>query len=475
MKLWKLLVFSLALLLTALQADSDVNAQNIYVSSSTGSDSNTGLSPESPLRTIAKASKNGMTIYLKAGDVFYEHVVLRNQRLTRYGEGKNPEIRGLKRLDNPEWKEVKNNIWCIDLTKGEFSGFSIEGSALDNNIGCLYEYETDQIHCRKVQTFAELQNDWDLWQTDVFDKNAVAIRYDKLYLYYTGNPNQLRLDLTVGGGYGISCHDSDVDRVNVIGFGMGGINIFGSSNVRGCRVDIIGGSTMTAGDYFAPFGNGIDFWVSRDAHDCIIEDCYISRCYDCGCSIQARHMGKAKPSNIIFRNNLIVNCCQAWEDFLRNDPDVMFEDCYFKNNIAVNCGDSPFGYSSTRKKYCNLLGANTDGDRGMNIVDNVFIGGNYYCSYSYNKLYRSNKWKGNKHYTIRGNWLLCNPSGLIAPLIVPTKASDDLSLKMATNEVIDKYRELTGDYSTKFFFQSEKKIQRKGNRAVKKYLSKHQY
>ena len=453
----------------------NISAQDIYVSSSLGSDMNSGLSPDEPLKTINVALKKGKTIYLRAGDVFYEHVVLHNQTLTRYGEGHNPEIHGFKRLDNPKWEKVEGNIWCIDLTTGDFSGFATMGSSLDNNIGCLYEYETDIIHCRKVQEYTQLVQDWDLWQTDVFDKKAVPKRYDNLYLYFSGNPNDLKVDLSVGGGYGIKCNDANVEGINVIGFGMGGITLYGSSNVRGCRVDIIGGSNMTAGDYFAPFGNGIDFWVSRDAHDCIIEDCYISRCYDCGCSIQARYMGKAKPSNIIFRNNLIKNCCQAWEDFLRNDPDVMFEECYFSNNIAVNCGESPFGYSSTRKKYCNLLGANTDGDREMNIVDNVFIGGNYYCSYSYNKLYRSNVWKGNKHYTTRGHWLLCNPSGLIKPLIIPEKAEGDKSLLTATNEIIENYRELTGDYSTVFKFKSEKRIQRKANRAVKKYLAKHQY
>ena len=58
------------------------------MSSSCGSDENTGLTPDTPLRTIAKAQKRGKTIFLKAGDVFHEYVGLSKQELRRYGKGK---------------------------------------------------------------------------------------------------------------------------------------------------------------------------------------------------------------------------------------------------------------------------------------------------------------------------------------------------------------------------------------------------
>ena len=118
--------------------------------------------------------------------------------------------------------------------------------------------------------------------------------------------------------------------------------------------------------------------------------------------------GKATPRNIVFRNNLITDCCQGWEDFLRNDPDVKYENCRFENNIVVNAGESGFGYPESRKKRCNVLGNNYEGDRGMIIRNNTFVGGNYYCSGAYNGKYTSNRWVGNLHYIPRGAYLLSN-------------------------------------------------------------------
>ena len=45
--------------------------QTIYVSSSTGSDINSGLDAEHPMKDLAKAVKAGNKILLKAGDTFY--------------------------------------------------------------------------------------------------------------------------------------------------------------------------------------------------------------------------------------------------------------------------------------------------------------------------------------------------------------------------------------------------------------------
>ena len=64
--------------------------------------------------------------------------------------------------------------------------------------------------------------------------------------------------------------------------------LIGTVTVRGCRIDMVGGSMMLNSQETVCLGNGIDFWLHRTSSDYVIEDNYISRCYDCGCSIQSK-------------------------------------------------------------------------------------------------------------------------------------------------------------------------------------------
>lgn len=443
-------------------------AQEVYVSSSCGSDENTGLTPDTPLRTIAKAQKRGKTIFLKAGDVFHEYVGLSKQELRRYGKGKNPELNGFRYLEKGQWKKVEKNLWLMDLTKAKATGYIVEGSSELNNIGCFYEYDKDQIHGRRCEKETKMKANWDFYQGDTHDFHEKKNHsFDSVYLYYDGDPNQLNLAISVGSHYGLFLSDASVENVNIKGFGTGGINLIGTVTVRGCRIDMVGGSMMLNSQETVCLGNGIDFWLYRTSSDCIIEGNYISRCYDCGCSIQGARAGRATPKNIVFRDNLITDCCQGWEDFLRNDPDVKFENCRFENNIVINAGESGFGYPESRKKRCNVLGNNYEGDKGMIIRRNTFIGGNYYCSGAYQGRYRSNIWEGNIHYIPRGAYLLSNYIGSQDVIEVPESGSARIE--------IAKYRELTGDKSTKFKVCSVSRIDTLSKRTIKKYLRKHSY
>ena len=168
-----------------------------------------------------------------------------------------------------------------------------------------------------------------------------------------------------------------------------------------------------------------------------------------------------------FCDNLISHCCQGWEDFLRNDPDVRFENCRFENNYVVYSGDSGFGYVPKRKKYCNVLGNNYEGETGMIIRNNTFVGGNFYCSGVYNGKYYSNVWYGNVHYVERGAYLLSEYNGSRDVLLVPVKGS--------SVTVIAQYRDLTGDNNTRFIVTRASKIKRLSKRIIKKFLKDHSY
>lgn len=442
--------------------------QEVFVSSSIGSDDNTGSTKSDPLKTIGMAKKKGGTIYLKAGDVFYEYTNLYKQKMQRYGEGENPELRGMRYIVKGQWKNVNENIWKLDLTRLGASGYPLMGTSELNNVGCFYEYEKDVIHGHRKYSLESLNVDWDFFQCTAEDYNKKGSKcFDFVYLFLQGNPNALELAITVGSHYGLTLNDSDVEGVNISGFGTGGINLIGTSSVKGCRIDIVGGSMMLNSEENVCLGNGIDFWLYRTSADCIIEGNYISRCYDCGCSIQGARAGMATPRNIVFRDNLIAWCCQGWEDFLRNDSTVKFENCRFEKNIVVFAGNSGFGYPESRQKKCNVLGNNIDGDRGMIIRKNIFVGGNYYCSGAYNGKYMSNIWDNNTHYIHRGAYLLSNYIGTEDVIVVPDKGS--------VKRAITQYRVLTGDWTTRFKVRNKGKIDFLSKRFVKKYMKYHSY
>lgn len=459
-------------IISAQCGDTNAIRHKIYVSSSEGDDMNSGFSKDEPLKTIEKALSFGDTILLRRNDVFYERVVLKNQYMSSYGEGNKPELNGLRTLTGKPWKKVDGHVWKINLTSAESTGFEVKGSSIYNNIGCFYEIDRDALHGRKCPTREELQNDWDFFQSDVLTYHAKQEKaFDDLYLYYSGDPNELHLAVSIGSRYGLTIHDSKVEDISVKGFGTGGIRFYGTSTIRNCRIDMIGGSMMLYGRQTTSLGNGIDIYVQQDATNCLIEDNYITRCFDCGCSIQAENSGQATPRNIVFRNNLITNCCQGWEDFLRSDDNVKFENCVFENNIVLEIGEtSGFGYPKTRFKYCHVLGNNFKGDKGMIIRNNTFVGGNYYCSGAYRDKYRSNVWQGNTCIIRRGDYILSNYMGTKDVIRIPTDKGDFKNLKAATDDAIRRYRELTGDETTKFVIKSDRVIRSRITKLKNKYL-----
>lgn len=440
-------------------------AKTIYVSSSLGNEANDGLSDVKPLKVITHAIFLADTILLRCGDIFYSTgLQLKGKMLSCYGKGTKPIISGYKRIISPRWKRIKANIWRISLAEDNYYGVMLS-SSMSNNVGCIHEYDKGQIHGHKVQYLSDLKEDWDMWQTERFDKSIPASEYDWLYIYYSGNPNDLFLEFSIAD-IAITTYNSFIKGVSIQGYGFG-ISAGSNTIIRNCLIDAIGGSTQVGYEVFTSYGNGIEFWAG--SHDCLVENCNISRCYDCGCSIQGR---SASSTNIVFRNNYIVDCCQGWEDFLSSDnPEIRFVNCVFEDNTVVSSGrSSGFGYPHNRFKYCHVLGNNFKGNKGMIIKNNTFIGGNYYCSGAYNKEYKSNVWEGNTCVIKRGDFILSNYTGSKDVIRIPTERGKFRSLKAATEDAIRRYRELTGDQTTRFIIKSEKSINKEIAGLKRKYL-----
>ena len=439
------------------------SSKTVYVSSSLGNDSYSGLSIEKPVKTIALALTKGDTILLKANDVFYSKgIVLKKKFLSRYNKGKNPVICGYKRIIKPKWVMMGRNIWRINLAEDNYTGVNLGGSSRSNNIGCLHEYDKDIIHGRKVQHKSELKDNWDIWQTDRFDKDTPAEEFDKLYLYFEDNPNKLKLEFSITD-IAISMENASIDGVDFKGYGFG-ISAKSNTLIRNVGIDAIGGRIQMGAKGFTCYGNGIEFWLG--VQDCLVEKCIISRCYDSGCTIQGM---SAPAENIRFINNIIVDCCQGWEDYISNeDQNVVFTNCVFENNLVLNSGKTTgFGYTKGRFKYCHVLGNNYKGNKGMIMRNNTFVGGNFYCSGAYKGEYKSNIWKGNICYIKRGDFILSNCEGTKDVIRIPKEKGRFSSLNAATNDAIRKYRELTGDQTTKFVIMTDNKLERKINKLKK--------
>lgn len=445
----------------------------LYVSSSIGNDSNKGDNPNNPLKTIAAALNKADTIKLKAGDVFYEHARVEKTVLTRYGNGVNPLICGYKRIITPNWEQVSNNVWKLDLTQDNFSGVVLSGPSMSNNIGFFHEFDKDVIHGFKHQYLKELKQDWDFFQTEVNRKDMDPAEFNFVYLYLTNDPNQLKLELSTCN-IPVELRNSTLKNVNIKGFSVG-VTVFFGANIFDCRIDAIGGRSFINSKKYCCSGNGIEFWVGQyDIKDSSVSGCYISRCYDCGISIQGTCVDGLSPHNVIIKENLITNCCQGWEDFLSHD-DAFYDNCSFENNKVIFSGESGWGYPESRFKRCHVLQNNNHGLKGMVFKNNVFISGNFYCSSTRDGDYSSAVWQDNVCYIEKGKYLMGNYYGTKNVVRIPLKDGSWRKYRQEKNDALAFYRSKVKDISTKFVVVSPQKAKRLGNRAIKNFVKDHTY
>lgn len=454
----------------------DATTKVIYVSSTSGNDDNSGLTPDSPLKTINKAlSAFADTIKLKRGDVFYESISYGRSSLVSYGDGSLPIMSGYKRIIKPSWVKVGDSIWKLNLTEDNFTGYKVEGSSYLNNIGCIHEYDKDLIHGRRVEHFEQLNEDWDIWQCEGYIRGLPSSSFDEIYLYLSTNPNDKQLEFSVNVcGANMYEKHPHIDGIRFEGFNTA-VNFNMAGDITNCRIDAMGGNLFLNDSYgFVCAGNGIQYWVGQYALDnSLVKGNYITRCYDCGITIQGD--GNISPKNVTVIDNLIVNCCQGWEDFLHSE-ETCFNNCSFEDNIVVFSGISGWGYTDDRFKKCHIVQDNSHGLKGFVFKNNTFIGGNFYCSSPTKKNdYSSSKWYGNVCYIEKGNYLMGNYGGTKDVVTIP---NDVIGRKYYTKErekAIEIYRTKVNDMSTIFITVSTKKANRLGLRAINKYLRNHTF
>jgi hypothetical protein len=417
--------------------------KDVYVSSSSGNDSNDG-SIAAPFKTLAAAPKKGVNLYLKRGDVFFETLSgVANSTVDAYGEGAKPLVCGLKILKNNDaWVKMPNDIWCLDLSKQEdFEGYKAEEKT--NNIGAIYYLNEDKIFGHLVRRANAISEYGDFWVADSIETVDVQNKNNNFkYLYFKSKEHPSKHGKKIGFvtySFGVrEIRDSAVKNIAVKGFGVHGVSKAWNSKFQNLDIDLIGGSVQLSYHTWVRLGNGVEFWID-DKNPCnnnTVEGCKISRTYDCGSTIQGISGGTMKAENIKFTKNSFFRCRQAFEHFLRSNNSVAsYKNCEFSFNKSFDMGENE--YSTPEIRDANLLSYEGKPISGLVVKNNIFWGANIYSAQTYTA-----KLENNTFYVYAGQYLYFNRK----------KPQDAI---WANSEAdIAKFKSLIGDPSDKILIVS---------------------
>lgn len=322
-----------------------------YYVSARGCDTNDGLTPNTPWKTIKKVNsmlKGGETVMFNRGDTFFGQILPPHSpsnptTYTCYGEGAKPIISQYKTALPKAWENYGQNIWRLDLLDtNKFSGNVTE---LDTNVGFL---KVDG-HIKPVKRFSidELTDQWDFYN-------------DECYVYVRSHTDPALLAADIKLACDIICmRFADGLIVDGLMFkGSGAHGISGTVNnaiVRNCEFHELGGSELKT--YFRPcvrYGNGLECWT--DSSDVLVENCRFFGIYDVAITMQGDQVTRGWV-NMTFRGNVIWNCQQSFEIWSSGDKaGTGFQNCVFENNVCIDSGYC-WGYDVRPNKSvsCHLL------------------------------------------------------------------------------------------------------------------------
>ena len=357
---------TLAILLAILVSDfSRAQDKVFYISSTTGSDSNPGTL-EAPLRSIGALvaeRKNGATILLRTGDIFFETLSgCSDCTISSYGEGRKPIICGFRiQKDASSWVEEGRDIWRLDMSRDDdFYGFrygSVSNQQYYGNVGGLWCPDNNRIIGNLVFKKDLLKKEGDFIVTDKWKK--VDITDDDLRYLYIKSSFRPRAYCLVSGSNGVyDMTRCSISGIAVIGFGGHGISACRECTISDCDIDIIGGSLLIGRlNYPVRYGNGIEFWIGdKPCKGNTVRGCQISRCYDTAATIQGPSTREVHSAGNHFTGNRIAYCRQGFEHWATTDGDsAVFEDCCFNDNILFCCGDNKFEGTPSRDNDVALL------------------------------------------------------------------------------------------------------------------------
>lgn len=317
-----------------------------YVSFSEGDDSNDGLSPETPWKTIEKVRyftfNEGDAVYFKRGDEWrsiYALGVQNGVSYSAYGEGAKPLFnRSLDASETSDWEETEwdniykyvgstiggfeTNVGAIIFDKGRAWGIYVSaivdkyddanaqyaGQRVDN--GAVF----NGLEFYAIPPHTEFAGPQDLKGNLEFYHDMTA---DELYLYCRdGNPAEVFDSVEiVRRQHGIIVKEGPatnivIENIAVYGAGIHGIS-FGSVNnvtIQYCTFKWIGGSVQYAPgasstfkrNFAIRYGNAVESYGSN--YNFTMHHNYASQVYDCCWTAQSLESGITMENLHIYSN-----------------------------------------------------------------------------------------------------------------------------------------------------------------------------
>lgn len=333
----------------------------VYYVSVEGDDANDGLSPQTPLRTLAKVNelelKPSDGVMFRRGDVWRGSISTREGvTYSAYGRGAKPRIYGspCDAAVEGEWlatdvpnvymysKELSNDVGTLVFNGGEAGCAFKVIKVLRNGLPALH-IDTGEV----FESYRDLKRDLDMYH-DYRDKK-------RIYLCSTEGSPAERFESIELLTYGNVFRATDGVHIDNICMKYCGAHAVGAGTTKGlkvtnCELGWIGGSIQFENPVGAPtrFGNAIEIYGGCE--DFTIDNCYIYQVYDAALTHQ--HQGDTQElltmKNVSYTHCLVEDCVYAIEYFLGREDTIKEHymlNILFENNILRRAG---MGWGSQR-------------------------------------------------------------------------------------------------------------------------------
>lgn len=380
-----------------------------YYVAENGNDNNDGLSPQSPIKTIAKVNSLNLVpndgVFFKRGDIFRGNIGGKcGVTYAAYGD---PNTRKPRIYGSPEngsgaekWSLLNgtNNIWIyhqkmrdvgvIIFNDGEKYSVKKIPSFVNGKYVCRYNRDVEF----DVKKHLEHNLDHFCRQDKVITANGFpdinnAQNLAEVYLRCdNGNPGEVFNSIEFATKPSIISVRQNNVHIDNLAIMYGGAHGIGAGTVKdlhvtNCEIGWIGGSIQgyintpeRKGEVFR-FGNGIEVYGGCDDYVC--NHNYIYQCYDAGVTHQLSAGGDrdCKQKNVKYINNLIEYCIYSFEYFLGkadNERSVRFQqNILAKDNIMRFAG---FGFGEQRPSPDHYFpAAHVKGWDHYNYLDENFV------------------------------------------------------------------------------------------------------